>query len=111
VIMMLAIGKYTRSCISITSKPKPTASQKPLIPTLAHLSATDKIRDWKATEYNYKLNLCIAFALIANENQRIKLTAKDFYVCIETATTGLDSTNEMRIVDVPDGCLVLMKKY
>lgn len=74
------------------------------------LKASDKIKDWKKATYNEKLAICIGLAVVSNKSYKVKLTAKDFYNCIDTATSGLPQTDEFVIFDLARLCEKEMRK-
>lgn len=74
------------------------------------LMPNQKIKDWKSASEKQRLALCIGFATVADKQPGIKVSARDFYNCIEEGTKGLPSTDELIIFDVADACLGLMRR-
>jgi len=71
-----------------------------------------KIADWKKATYRNKLATCADF--MANVNNKIqmselKVRAKNLVACIDEATEGLKSTDNMSVAEVSASCTILLE--
>lgn len=67
--------------------------------------AFGKISDWKKASESEKLRICKGFADAFNKMSTLKIAAIDIKNCVDTATKGLDSTNEVKIQDLVILCM------
>ena len=73
--------------------------------------AFGKISDWKGASESEKLRVCRGFTdAYNNQNPPNKITATDLVICIDTATTGLDATDDITIQTMVILCMKEINK-